>query len=496
MSTNKFLNVAGLEKVAAKINNVDAKTVKMVEVTWAELKALRDGGKLMPGMQYRITDYTCTTTQADTSSAGHVFDIVVTADDESTINKKARAALHAGDEYFANNDLAAWQLWYDIDNDQSKYAWADPVNGKGVIFRMIDEFNNDVPYDFKNIVYEERPGFTYEQWGDTKTFVRDSSLDADGYYGWRAPGTPPAWSNPYCFTTVETPTTNMTLYKDTSGSVISYGGTILSASTVSADIFTFDNDGQDSSLLKSNDVYGNIIKPNEGSLHRIIFKGTKCFRNTFGAYCRNNTFGDRCSDNTFGDNCYNNTFAASFCGNIIIGSFYRNTFGTYCENNTFGTGCADNTFGRSFTDNTFGGGCSSNIFGNSCSRNTFGDYCTENTFGSGCIGNTFGNYVEGNTFGDECYSITFGNNCSYNTFGTSSESIGYCRGIILDNKCSYLYINSTDTSASSSNYLQNVHVHLGVYGSSSSNRKTLTVPDRNLDYETEFVASGSDRIIV
>ena len=25
--------------------------------------------------------------------------------------------------------------------------------GKGVIYRMIDEWNNDVPYDFKNIMY-------------------------------------------------------------------------------------------------------------------------------------------------------------------------------------------------------------------------------------------------------------------------------------------------------------------------------------------------------
>ena len=65
-----------------------------VQIKYAELKSLRDAGNLVPGTQYRITDYTCTTSQANTRSAGHVFDIIVTADDESTLNEVARAALH------------------------------------------------------------------------------------------------------------------------------------------------------------------------------------------------------------------------------------------------------------------------------------------------------------------------------------------------------------------------------------------------------------------
>ena len=49
------------------------------EITWSALKTLKDGGNLTPGQLYRITDYTCTTTQTDTQSAGHVFDIIVLA---------------------------------------------------------------------------------------------------------------------------------------------------------------------------------------------------------------------------------------------------------------------------------------------------------------------------------------------------------------------------------------------------------------------------------
>jgi hypothetical protein len=38
-----------------------------------------------------------------------------------------------------------------LDNDSSRFAWADTENGEGVIYYMKDEFNNECPYDFKNI---------------------------------------------------------------------------------------------------------------------------------------------------------------------------------------------------------------------------------------------------------------------------------------------------------------------------------------------------------
>jgi hypothetical protein len=79
----------------------------MVEITYQELRNLRDNGNLIPGTNYRITDYECTTTYMDTRSAGHQFDIIVTADDEKTLNENARAIQHRGDTYFANNNLAA-----------------------------------------------------------------------------------------------------------------------------------------------------------------------------------------------------------------------------------------------------------------------------------------------------------------------------------------------------------------------------------------------------
>lgn len=103
----------------------DISLASVTNTTWYELKSLRDTGKLTPGMQYRITDYQCTTKQENTQSAGHQFDIIVTADSAGKLNEKARACLHDGDTYFKDCNLAAWGLWYSLDNDTKRFAWAD-----------------------------------------------------------------------------------------------------------------------------------------------------------------------------------------------------------------------------------------------------------------------------------------------------------------------------------------------------------------------------------
>ena len=302
------------------------------QVTYAELKSLRDAGKLVPGTQYRITDYTCTTTQAATKSAGHVFDIIVTADDESTLNEVARAVKHEGDIYFANSDLNAWKIWYCLDNDTTRFAWADETNGKGVIYRMIDEFNNDVPYDFKNIQF-------YRKWNAGKSLWSSISSDSTGVP---------------CYT------------------FSSKGNSVTT-------VFT------DMSLLAADGIYSNVIKKsvstNKQTLNNNCFFGDNCYSNTFGGNCKQNTFGNYCYWNTFGNNCNNNTF-----GN----GFQYNTFGNGCDSNTFGNNCKQNTFGNGCDSNIFGNNCNNNIFGNECMYIKFAlaatkyNYYRYNRFGYGC----------------------------------------------------------------------------------------------------------------
>ena len=89
-----------------------------VSITYAALKALRDGGNLVPGTWYRITDYHTTVSSFldDTRSVDHQFDVIVRADDASHLNEQAYAAHHEGDTYFAVAKLEAWELKYSLDN--------------------------------------------------------------------------------------------------------------------------------------------------------------------------------------------------------------------------------------------------------------------------------------------------------------------------------------------------------------------------------------------
>lgn len=125
----------------------------MVNITYTSLVALIEANKLNTGQWYRITDFVTKAACNDDSyqSAEHPFDIAVMATSNNSLDCHARALLHENDDYFAKSRLDLWQVWYDIKNDISKYSWADTAEGKGVIYRLIDEWDNDRPYDFKNI---------------------------------------------------------------------------------------------------------------------------------------------------------------------------------------------------------------------------------------------------------------------------------------------------------------------------------------------------------
>ena len=150
-------NILENEEITSKalidLNNKINTNTGIEGIVYQELVNLKTLGKLIPGKFYRITDYTCTTTQTDTQSAGHTFDVIVLALSESVLSEEAWAMQHSGDTYFANSNLAAWELKYCLDNDTTRFSWADATNGKGVIYWMKDEWNNECSYDFKNIQF-------------------------------------------------------------------------------------------------------------------------------------------------------------------------------------------------------------------------------------------------------------------------------------------------------------------------------------------------------
>ena len=565
---NKSSLVNAINEVAERSSGGDG----IVSITYAELKALRDNAQLVPGTQYRITDYHCTTIQENTTSADNQFDIIVTADSESVLNENARAIQHdipsepqlylgiivlgsdtpilvpatrysEGDieydgtlyyafigtyagatqvafcknltpeehdvlymwdeedeymfpsdndsfyfhyevptDYFADCNLAAWQLKYSLDNDTSRFAWAldyhenmrftneaytyerykeadsdgkfawkeintgeiiftdaevpvpgdttyhvyaeepyeaevleitqEPVDieGFGVIYYMKDEWNNECPYDFKNIQFKRKltdgeydPDSGTDTWVYTFTWVNESdNVDDLSIIGQELPN----------------------------------------------------DEGQYSG------VFGNIIRPVSAytkiypehpskfgiALNDIVFISSYSYDEGPFYGCYSNTFGNECFYNTFGNECL------------------YNTFGDLCDSNTFGNSCRSNTFGNSCDSNTFGDNCFNNTFSNDCSLNTFGNECGHNIFGDNCYSNTFGN---------SCHSNTFGNSCYYNTFGNGT-AINYCKHIALGDGVQYCKIYGT-TTPTSSKYLQNIKVAQGLRGTNSS-KLAIEVP--------------------
>ena len=508
-----------------------------IQLKYNDLKVLRDSSQLIPGQTYIITDYVTTTTTTNTRSAGNLFNVIVRADDKNHLNENCSFA-HSDrdtDGYFAESKIEVWQGKYCLDNDNTRFAWADTENGKGVIYWLKDEYNNEAPYDFKNIIFDFVKSFGYSQWGGNWTFVRDTSLDTEGYYGWRTvdDSNPSAWSNTYCFTNTEDVTTSSTLYSDTNGSTISYGGQITSVSMNEFSSYTFDYTvslvNHDSSLVGHSQMcFNNSIREYRINgvlqLNRLVFYGAgfgnelKAYNNTFGNDCHDSTFSNDCNSNTFGNDCHNNTFGCccrnntfgNRCCNNIFDHYYEfNIFGNDCSSNTFKDGCYSNVFSNDCDSNTFGSSCINNTFSSKCVHNTLGNSSSSNTFGSGCSSNTLGSSCNYNTFGSSCYSNTFGssckyntfdNNCLYNTFGDNcgNNRIGneannnnlasFARWNIFENGISYVSLTS-EQSGSDSAYLQNITIRQGVAGT-NSDRKTITETRGNA-FDTTYRANGA-----
>jgi hypothetical protein len=96
-----------------------------------------------------------------------------------------------------------------------------------------------------------------------------------------------------------------------------------------------------------------------------------------------------------------------------------------------------------------------------------------------------------NSFGNDCYSNSFGDGCVYNNFGEGVNTVAvldYCQYNIFDSGVSFVDIK-TNGSWTGSNYLQNIHIHQGVTGSSDAH-KIITI-SRNNTFCTDVV-SGND----
>lgn len=147
-----------LKKFQSDINkNVDELNTKIHKITYNELLRKKEDAELIPGDWYQITDYK----SYFISDAGlfenngviaHQFDVLVFAISNDALSENAKATAHNDDYTYYGDGIHSWILKYCLYNDKTRFGWA-ATDGKGVIYRMIDEYGNDCGYDFKTLVF-------------------------------------------------------------------------------------------------------------------------------------------------------------------------------------------------------------------------------------------------------------------------------------------------------------------------------------------------------
>lgn len=402
------------------------------EVTYSELTTLISNNNLVKNKKYRITDYVTTTSETNTNSAEHAFDIIVTAISENKLDSKASAILNSEDTYFSSNgaDLTKWQIWYDVNNDTNKYSWADTTNGKGVIYRMIDELGNDCPYDFKNILFTRASRYTkvytFNFYDITNAVNTDYSLKGQ-----------------YCY-----------------DNIISRNGFV--QQSLPFNVF-----------LNS-------------------YSGARCYNNVFNTNCYNNTFNRDTNNNVFGINCYDNTFKNGNHDNIFGNDCVNNSFDYYCVDNIIGNSFQYNTVGNNFYHNNISYYCTNHIIGKNFKHNVIGKECHSNSFGDNCEYNTFGDICSNNIFVDYCENIVFGTDCSYIEIGHANSAYSYNKNITIESGNKYINVYSSDAH-NNTNYLQNIYIAHNCSGTDQAYTNISTIT-RNRQYRTTVAKESNNTL--
>ena len=428
-------------------------------VTYAELVALRNAGTLRPGRRYRITDFVTTTTQFDTRSAGHPFDVIVTADSSDTLNENACAGIHAGDTYFAQSKLYAWRLKYCLDNDASRFAGADTANGKGMIYYMEDEFGNKGDFDFKNIQHKRYRvtddsadgilGSLDGQYVGFDAEMRDLIIEDYDDYIWAYAASMP----------------NYTLDENTSE-------------------LTLDMTNQQDATLNRLPEGTGIDADGGGYAHPIIFCKGNYFPSHQVAVCLDGgewTYPQRISDIVLF--CYPHYFEGedNIPARVEFENSADNIFAPDCDYITSAVTFARNTFLTASTNMIFGGSVGRCVFKGDCSYCTFGGGLSSCTFGGYIDWCTFGGYLGDCTFGGRLYECTFGGNLSNAhihgylhslTLGAAGET---WENLVIDPGIENVIVTCTESGSSN---VKNVHIYSGVCGT-QTNKLTVSIPTRN-----------------
>ena len=157
--TKKTVETRSLQEVIQRLGT-------MQEVTYGELRSLIDNKRLIPGMQYRITNYASNNDAISEACkdiykfAANQFDIVVVADSEDTLNKNARACHH------------------DFEQD-IKYKAENIINADPYINNEISEDDTFRYISYENyLVYKTLTNTEKQNYSETAREIYDKAIEA------------------------------------------------------------------------------------------------------------------------------------------------------------------------------------------------------------------------------------------------------------------------------------------------------------------------------
>ena len=364
-------------KIAPKTNSV--------RVVGVEICDSNNRDKIID-CDYHISDITTSDTNfigryyVSVPSDGSYFVRIVFIKPESDSSAVNVEIVNYSGHYFNENDLSKWVIKYDVHNDNNKYLWADTENGKGVIYYMKDEFDNECPYDFKNIKFKR-----------TKQWVDDNNL--------REPNDE------------------------------------LKFSETEKYFYTFDWNGTDDSLCKGTykceqNKIERLLSGKQQQLNNNIFLGNGNANNKIGANSKNNVIGVDTYNNEFGVNFQNNIILKKFTYNSVGNGFQNNIIRSTFRYNNIGHLVSYNEFKSSFNNNIVRENVKYNIFNGAVEYNTIGAVVQNNLFNDVIYYSNIGTNITYCSLIPGLYSVTIDNGIFQ---GTENSPIDLSN-ILVDNK--------------------------------------------------------------
>lgn len=329
-------------------------------------------------------------------------------------------------------NMNAWELKYCLDNDKDLFDWAE-TGGKGVIYYMKDEFGNEAPYDFKNVMFRRYQVSTVSY--SSLNSLRNLYLYQDGCYGLSRNNNNKYW---YTFASADGITDGSLFGECTYNTIEPY-------------------------------IYLSPKGKNIKGLNNIVLQNAN--RNELGYNCFDVTILTSVSDNKLyycHDIC-----GQAFSGNEISTNCYGLTFDR-SSNGHYGDG-TKNSYGRSADAAKTGSGCMNINFGDSCIGMELGNSCNSISFGQWCYNNNIGSGSNNITMGNYCSYTNIGKMCTYITF------TNYYRYIDIEDNVSR--VDFTTVGGSTTYYVQYVTVCKGVTGKSIA-------PNRRQSYEQIYYTNG------